>query len=140
MAATHITTHALRLEVKPGALILFPILLALTNFSPLNAWAVVGCLLLHELGHWLAARAFGVGVEAIGICAWGGFISRERSVSPWHNAAISLAGPAVSLVLFIAFGFAQQGTFAAINLLLFVGNLLPVPGTDGWRAFKAFTA
>jgi stage IV sporulation protein FB len=125
-----------KFEVRAGALVLIPELLYGTHASISLLAVVLLSLLAHELGHILAASACHVRVKALGLCAWGAFVSREHG-TPAQDVLISLSGPLVNFVLFVILGFAQQGVFAAVNLLLFAGNLLPVPGTDGWRAAQA---
>ncbi len=57
-------------------------------------------VLLHELGHALAGRAFGL-VPKITLYGMGGFTSWERGrhVGPARSIAISFAGPAVGIVI-----------------------------------------
>jgi Zn-dependent protease len=71
------------------------------------------------------------------------------TILPADSAITAFAGPAVNLALFVtawlvlkyrrirsrtwfAFWFITQ----RINLLLFVLNMLPVPGFDGWKVYS----
>src|SRR5690348_18474296 len=71
---------------------------------------LLGSVLLHELGHALTARRFGIGVRGITLELLGGWTEMDRDApSPRVDALVSLAGPAVSMVLG---GLATALTFA----------------------------
>jgi Zn-dependent protease len=111
---------------------------------------LLGSVLLHELGHALTARRFGIGVRGITLELLGGWTEMEREApTPRVDALVSLAGPAVSLVLG---GLATAATFAlpertaagqiafqlaASNILVAVFNALPGLPLDGGRALRA---
>lgn len=126
-------------------------------------FAVFGCVFLHEVGHALAARAYGIGTRDITLYPVGGVASLERMPEkPGREIAIALAGPAVNFViaaaLFVGFlasdaitpwtvsaleadpvaGFAARLIFA--NLVLAVFNLLPAFPMDGGRVLRALLA
>jgi Zn-dependent protease len=111
---------------------------------------LLGSVLLHELGHALTARHYGIGVRGITLELLGGWTEMDRDApSPRVDALVSLAGPAVSLVLgAIATGAtlalpdhtaAGQIAFqlAASNVLVAVFNVLPGLPLDGGRALRA---
>src|SRR5262249_58661785 len=57
-------------------------------------------VLLHELGHALTARRFGIGVRGITLELLGGYTELDRDApSPRVELSVSLAGPAVSFAL-----------------------------------------
>ncbi len=121
--------------------------------------AIVGTLgfllsiVLHEFGHALTARRFGVPTESIQLWALGGVarLSREAP-TPKAEGWIAAAGPLTS----IAIGAASVGVWAAlggnavgsqyvsvlgwlgvINAFLALFNLLPGAPLDGGRIVKA---
>lgn len=98
-------------------------------------------LLLHECGHLLAAWASGVKVREIGLCLRGSYIRREPARMPLDEAAIALSGPLVNMLIAAAlWGVPGVGHWLMIyNLILAASNLVPLPGTDGRRAFTAWS-
>ncbi len=111
-----------------------------------------GSVALHELGHALAARRFGVRTRDILLTPLGGVASLENMPrQPRAEIVIALAGPAVSLVLaLLAWGGLQvteamrwrDGVWIAfsltlINASLLIFNLLPCFPMDGGRVLRA---
>lgn len=126
-------------------------------------FVIFGCVVLHEVGHALAARAFGVATRDITLYPIGGVASLERIPEhPWWEIAIALAGPAVNLL--IAGGlfagliagtliFPWSGdTYEPLTVQIFVFkvfwanvmlagfNLLPCFPMDGGRVLRAVLA
>jgi Zn-dependent protease len=121
--------------------------------------AVFACVVLHELGHALMARRFGIPTRDITLYPIGGVARLERmSERPMEELCIALAGPAVNVaiafVLFAALaviglpldremGFAANPmgsylfTLAMTNLGLVLFNLLPAFPMDGGRVLRA---
>ena len=90
-------------------------------------------LALHESGHALATWTKGLKVKKIGLSLRGLYIVRE-SGTPSVNLFITLAGPAVNLVLTLWWPMAPD--FARVNLILGLYNLMPfLAGSDGQRAW-----
>jgi Zn-dependent protease len=120
--------------------------------------AVFGCVVLHELGHALMARRFGIGTRDITLYPIGGVASLQRmSEKPAEELAIALAGPAVNVVIAAALGaglalggavFAPEelfqfapgrflGSLLVANVLLVGFNLIPAFPMDGGRVLRA---
>ncbi|MGK5740708.1 M50 family metallopeptidase [Micromonospora sp. URMC 103] len=112
--------------------------------------SLLGSVLLHELGHALTARRYGIGVRGITLELLGGYTEMDRDApSPRVDLVVSLAGPAVSAVLgalAVAATLAlpdrtvvNQLAFqlAVSNVIVAVFNILPGLPLDGGRALRA---
>lgn len=125
-------------------------------FAVVFTAAIFGCVVLHEFGHALTARSFGIGTRDITIYPIGGVARLSRMPkSPGAELLISLAGPAVNLVIAAVLGLAVQSSVlsavwerAAVvdefardlvlaNLALAVFNMIPAFPMDGGRVVRA---
>jgi len=117
-------------------------------------------VLLHEIGHALMARRYGIHTTEIVMFPIGGVSRFERQPKAWEELWITLAGPVVNLLIAVALlaWVATQQGFVALeklaeptdanlaerlalgNLLLCVFNLLPAYPMDGGRVLRAFLA
>ncbi len=107
--------------------------------------ALFGSVLLHELGHALVARRYGINTRAITLYPFGGIAALEAEPeAPEAELAIALAGPAVNMVLALAalplalLGLPGAGFFASINLGMGLFNLVPAFPMDGGRVLRAW--
>lgn len=110
--------------------------------------AVFGSVVLHELGHALTARRFGIRTRDVTLLPIGGVASLERMPrDPRQELLIALAGPAVNVAIAGVLGiwvFLFGGWFASrlltINLALAIFNMLPAFPMDGGRVLRAVLA
>ncbi len=118
---------------------------------------IFACVLLHEFGHALTARRFGIATRDIVLYPIGGVARLERMPEdPRQELWVALAGPAVNVVIAVAL-FAwlivsnslapvetlgwTRGHFvervAAVNVFLVLFNLIPAFPMDGGRVLRA---
>ena len=135
-------------------------------YGTLLTAALFACVLLHELGHALAARRLGIPVREIVLLPIGGVARLERNPGrPLHELLIAAAGPLVNGVIAIGLAAllwwhgelpAAAGTMAAdfaapslrgalywllgSNVLLVLFNLVPAFPMDGGRILRALLA
>lgn len=107
---------------------------------------VFASVLLHELGHAFVGRAFGL-APSIQIHGFGGLTSWPggKNVTPARSLVISLAGPAVSFLLFLgalAVFLARPSVAFAREMCLANGfwaafNVMPIMPLDGGNAMRS---
>jgi Zn-dependent protease/predicted transcriptional regulator len=122
--------------------------------------AFFGCIVLHELGHALTARRFGIGTRDITLLPIGGVARLDHFPDdPWQEFVIAIAGPAVNvamaavvLVVLVLLGPVQPvslsigpGAPFLVSLLFFnvfvvLFNMLPAFPMDGGRVLRAVLA
>ena len=138
------------LDISTAILLFF--FLGMTGSFALDVAAALLLLVsivLHELGHSLTARAFGIRTRDITLMLIGGCASLERMPrKAWQEFLTAVAGPAVSFCLGVAFyvGAAfclsefTSSAFviaAIVNFSLGAFNLLPGFPMDGGRIFRS---
>ena len=122
--------------------------------------ALFSCVVLHEFGHALTGRRYGVVTRNILLLPIGGIAMMDKlPENPVHEIKVALAGPAVNIVIAAILWLwlqlnnihvteeqllATGGPFAfrlmVVNLFLAVFNLLPAFPMDGGRVLRAALA
>ncbi len=113
------------------------------------ALAFFTCIVLHELGHALVARAVGIPIRGITLFLFGGVAEMEdEPPSASSEFLMAIAGPAVSAVLAAIFwllsGLVEAPAvvfplryLAGINLAVLIFNLVPAFPLDGGRVLRS---
>jgi Zn-dependent protease len=128
--------------------------------------ALFGLVVLHELGHGLMARQFGLRVRDVTLLPFGGVAHIEQMpASPRTEAMVALAGPLTNVAIavaslpllvlwFLLKGYTSLNSLTTLrlddpsftgfvvflflaNLMLAIVNLLPAFPMDGGRVFRA---
>jgi Zn-dependent protease len=110
--------------------------------GPAVGAAFAASLLLHEVGHMLAAIMLRVPVREFGLCLCGAYNRRAYANRRRDEVLISAAGPLINLLLVLPLRFIPVigAQLALCNLLLGAGNLLPLPSSDGLRILRTILA
>ena len=122
--------------------------------------AVFLCVVLHEFGHALTARRYGIKTRDIILLPIGGVARLERlPTNPLQELWVALAGPAVNVVIAAGLFFWLKVTASfeplqgltltagpflerimAVNLFLVAFNMIPAFPMDGGRVIRAVLA
>ena len=123
-------------------------------------------IVLHELAHKFVAMAFGATATLHAPLGWyalvvamrllnfpllffvGGYVTIQTPLPPLESAIVSFAGPLTNLLLYliitaaIRFGLIHRKYYqiasmsGRLNLFLFIFNMIPLPGFDGYNFFS----
>jgi Zn-dependent protease len=129
-----------------------------------TAFGFFGSILLHELGHAVAARREGIQVSGIDLFFFGGVMKMSQDTrSPGQEFRVAVAGPFVTLAIVVVGGVASIALvgsdvffdalrlrasadsafelwlsfLVSMNVLLLVFNLVPAFPLDGGRIARA---
>lgn len=129
-----------------------------TLWSLLFILAIFGCVVLHELGHALAAKRYHINTRDITLLPIGGIASLESMPEkPGEELVVALAGPVVNILIVLAFipivhftgmipDMSQLASissanflyaFVSVNMMLAVFNMIPAFPMDGGRVLRA---
>ena len=125
---------SIKLEVTRGGLILLAVLMLTVVVFPGFGISAIAVVLIHELGHLLCATWIGTKIKAAGITGRGIYL-RISSAVPRQNVSIALAGPLASLLMAIALPL--DSLLAVGNMIMFLVNVLTLPGSDGRNVLTA---
>jgi Zn-dependent protease len=133
-------------------------------FGTVLLMALFFCIVLHELGHALAARRYGINTREILLMPLGGLaVLDQHRLTPRQELVIALTGPLVTLLVTFALLLGAGAAIAAgaielaafsnnqlvpswqsvlvwlleINTVLLIFNLIPALPLDGGRALRA---
>lgn len=124
-------------------------------------FSLFGCVVLHEFGHALTARRFGISTKDITLYPIGGVSSLEKMPDkPREELMVAIAGPFVNIVIaamiwaYLSFSGTMPDpsivesaadltqlpflfTLLTANIILAAFNLIPAFPMDGGRALRA---
>tara|TARA_R110002049_G_scaffold279395_4_gene458378 strand:+ start:5328 stop:6419 length:1092 start_codon:yes stop_codon:yes gene_type:complete len=135
-------------------------------FNIALVFAVFLCVVLHELGHALTAKRFGIATKKITLLPIGGVASLDKiPENPKQELQVAIAGPLVNVIIAIFLyyiipikdiidkNFTETLEYLAsfslqnfllflfiVNIAMFVFNLIPAFPMDGGRIFRALLA
>jgi len=119
----------------------------------LGALGLFASIVLHELGHAVVARKYGIPISGITLFIFGGVAEMEQEPPDAKSELLmAIAGPIVSLALAVFFLLLHQGLHLAgqagpatvlagylllLNLILAIFNMIPAFPLDGGRVLRA---
>lgn len=116
---------------------------------------LLGCVVLHELGHALMAQCFGIGTRDIVLYPFGGIATIMAEAKPLAELFIALAGPLVNVLIAMGLSFSIDtpkdaeelllrndipSRLLLANAVLVAFNMIPALPMDGGRVLRALLA
>ncbi len=129
-----------RLEVTPGAALLFPMWYYLDKTGSFSAAAAA--MAFHEAGHWLMLRMTGAEIRSLRLDIFGLCMDIVSGGNRGHELLCLAAGPAVGLLWVVMVGhlggsWGERSALIGLGLNLY--NLLPALPLDGGQILLALT-
>jgi stage IV sporulation protein FB len=129
---------------------LFVIMMALSVVTGyyIELLTLFGIVVIHELGHVVAAKYYEWEVTEVQLLPFGGVavIDEQGNVTAWEEIVVALAGP-LQNALMIIFALMMKSTalwsdgwvdyFVQANMWIALFNLLPILPLDGGRVLQA---
>lgn len=130
-----------RLSISALALLLGALIYCTASFSELSA--ILAPMIVHELGHILTLRLYGLRIRRISADLRGLRIEYGGVCAPLGHVVSALAGPVAGLAYAFAASWMARRTgnevlmlSSGVSLLLSLFNLLPILPLDGGRVFS----
>lgn len=123
-----------------------PFVLSAATFQTFMMMVTIFAIVtLHEFGHILASKRYGIKCETVVLSCIGGaaFLDKEPE-TPWSELVVALCGPLVNVLLMLigimVVSFVPRDlwvTFMFVNAFMVTFNMLPALPMDGGRVFRA---
>ena len=123
--------------------LLFWIMLMLAFDTPTMTFLTICAALTHEIGHIAVMSFLTKGLLSLPRAViFGMRLRADRMLSYKEEAVLAAGGPIINLLVFFflipTFDNDYAYTFAVLNLLTAISNLIPINGYDGYRILSAF--
>jgi Zn-dependent protease len=150
--AEHLAAQRMTVSTPKGILFLASAIAFAASMLIATSWqwlaTIMPVLFIHELGHWLAMRAFGHRDARISFIPFLGAatFTKDPFTKPWQEVVMLLAGPVPGIVLGVALYLLPSlphvdrttvQSLAIMAIVINAGNLLPFHPLDGGRIVHA---
>lgn len=112
---------------------------------------IFGCVVLHEFGHALTAKVFGIRTRDITLYPIGGVALLEKEARPAQELLIAIAGPLVNVIIALLIYILVPTDLTAVtddnitfiqrlflvNIILVLFNMIPAYPMDGGRVLRS---